>query len=179
MKTIKDFLLAHPGIIIKDVEKACLIPAGSIRLNSKRGIPGKYREVLTNYLKQFGFAPEGLTPENVQSDAQNELKGNNIKRDVQTDAQKPVCPGFVNPKFTFTPGYAHYERNGKKFKIKLTSDMVRKYKAIRGKFEENVFRMYKDIFTRLAVEAYIDSGIVETLPADPLDKYIEIIKNSL
>lgn len=178
MKTIKDFLLAHPGIIVKDVEKACLIPAGSIRLNSERKIPDKYREVLTNYLKQFGFAPEGLAPENTQSDVQNELKGNNIKSGG-TDAQKPVCPGFVNPEFTFTPGYAHYERNGQKFKIKLTSDMVRKYKAIKGKFDENVFRMYKDIFTRLAVEAYVNSGIVETLPADPLNKYVEVIRNSL
>lgn len=55
MCEVKDFLSSHPGISIHWVEKQCGIPLGTIKLNSTRSIPNKYKEPIKELLSTYGW----------------------------------------------------------------------------------------------------------------------------
>lgn len=55
MCDIKDWLIEHPAISIRYMEKSLGLPIGIVRVRSEKPIPSKYRHSILLFLKEYGM----------------------------------------------------------------------------------------------------------------------------
>jgi hypothetical protein len=55
MNEIKEFLIKHPAISVRFLEKELEIPLGTIRISGGKHIPEKYKERIMFFLERYGM----------------------------------------------------------------------------------------------------------------------------